>query len=223
MIFANRKTKSAAILFVILMISSISLTLTTNSAANYYNSYVYCFASPSTIGVGQEVLIIMWTADMPPDIGETAGTIITTSGRAGWADVEVKVTKPDNTTESFTIDWTDPVGGGVVHYVPQTVGTYYAQAFLPAVWKNTTAVQSYYTSAQSDLTSFTVREEAIKQYPEAPLPEGYWTRPINAINREWYILAGNWLGGAAQQPAGTAGGTTTQLSLGQGPESAHIM
>ena len=221
---AIKKTKSAAILLIILMTLSIPLTLTTtNAASNYYNSYVYCFASPSTIGVGQEVLIIMWTADMPPDIGETAGTISTVTGRAGWADVEVKVTKPDNTTESFTIDWTDPVGGGVVHYVPQTVGTYYAQAFLPAVWKNSTTVQSYYTTAQSDLTSFTVQEEAIKQYPEAPLPEGYWTRPINAINREWYVLAGNWLGGAAQQPAGAAGGTTTQLSLGQGPESAHIM
>jgi hypothetical protein len=26
----------------------------------------------------------MWTADMPPDIGETAGTVAAPNGRAGW-------------------------------------------------------------------------------------------------------------------------------------------
>jgi hypothetical protein len=165
----------------------------------------------------------MWTADMPPDIGEQAGTISSPSGRAGWANIPIKVTKPDNTSETFTIPWTDPVGGGFITYIPETIGTYYAQALFPANWKNTTADQRYYSGAESNIVTFTVQNEQIQKYPEAPLPTDYWTRPINAINRDWYVLAGNWLGGAAQQPIGAAGGTTTQLSLGRGPESAHVM
>jgi hypothetical protein len=223
--FAKRIKTSLIALLLTLTIAGTALTAfpEVNAALYINNSFVYCFASPNVVGVGQEVLIIMWTADMPPDIGEQAGTISSPSGRAGWANIPIKVTKPDNTSETFTIPWTDPVGGGFITYIPETIGTYYAQALFPANWKNTTADQRYYSAAESNIVTFTVQNEQIQKYPEAPLPTDYWTRPINAINRDWYVLAGNWLGGAAQQPIGAAGGTTTQLSLGRGPESAHVM
>jgi len=50
------------------------------------------------------------------------------------------------------------------------------------------------------------------------LLEEYWTRPINDMNRKWYVLAGNWLAGAAQNV-----GPTTGFGYGLAPESAHVM
>jgi hypothetical protein len=224
--FVKKKTMATLVSVILTITIAISITPIlpqANAAVFTNNSFVYCFASPNIVGVGQEVLIVMWTADMPPDIGETAGTVAAPTGRAGWANIQIVVTKPDNATETYTIPWTDPVGGGFIQFTPETVGTYQAQTIFPAVWKNTTADQRFYTAAKSDIITFTVQSEKITAFPESPLPEGYWTRPINTLNRGWYVLAGNWLSGAAQQPAGAAGGTTSQLSLGQGPESGHVM
>jgi hypothetical protein len=216
---AKSKTKATAIALLLMLTIAASLIAvlpTANAAINYYNSFVYVCTSPGIIGIDQQVLIVMWTAEMPPDIGETAGLV--PGGRAAWYDVTIKVTKPDNTTQTFVIAKTDPVGSGSVAYVPQTVGTYYAQAIFPETWKNTTANQAHYSSAVSPKVSFTVQQEPIQAFQEAPLPTGYWTRPINSMNREWWQVTGNWLGGAAQQD-----GPTTKFGFGPGPESAHIM
>src|SRR4030042_7124401 len=170
--FAKKMKTSLIALLLTLTIAGSALTAFPEANAALYinNSFVYCFASPNVVGVGQEVLIIMWTADMPPDIGEQAGTISSPSGRAGWANIPIKVTKPDNTSETFTILWTDPVGGGFITYIPEMVGTYYAQTLFPANWKNTTADQRYYSAAESNTVTFTVQTEQIQKYPEAPLP-----------------------------------------------------
>ena len=82
--------------------------------------------------------------------------------------------------------------------------------------------------------AFTVQQEPIQPWRETPLPTGYWSRPINTANRDWYVLAGNWLagpsgGGGASistpflQPQGTYGGVPQQLVSCYGPTSAHIL
>ena len=49
-------------------------------------------------------------------------------------------------------------------------------------------------------------------------------RPIPGPANSWYVLAGNWLGGAANVcPIGAAGGVTTNYGYGLGPESPHIL
>ena len=214
----NKTTTTLIALFLMLTMAATLLAFSPNSnaAVNYYTSYAYVFASPSVIGVNQQETLVMWTADLPPDIGELAGTA--PGGRAAWYNVGINVTKPDGTTQTFVIQKTDPVGGGYVSYVPTEVGTYYAYAVFPETWKNTTANQNLYRYAVSAKVPFTVQQEPIQSWPEAPLPTGYWTRPISDLNRDWYVLAGNWLGGAAQQD-----GPTTQFGFGSGPESAHIM
>jgi hypothetical protein len=63
-----------------------------------------------------------------------------------------------------------------------------------------------------------VQEEQIQPWLETPLPTQFWTRPINNANRDWYVLAGNWLSGAAQNV-----GPTSNFGYGTGPESAHVM
>jgi hypothetical protein len=176
------------------------------------------------------MLLVMWTAQMPPDIGE----ITVLGGRASWSNVGINVTKPDGTTQSFVIPQTDPVGGGYVAFVPTVVGTYSVYSWFPETWKNSTVAnqQSHYTAAVSDPVSFTVQQDPIPTWPETPLPDGYWTRPINNANHLWYVLGGNWLGGQYQQPLGAggsggsfgaAGGSSWRLVQGEGPESPHIL
>jgi hypothetical protein len=191
------------------------------SAVTYYTHLFIAFTR-DVIGVNQEVLIVIWADNIPPDIGEQTGLI--TGGRQAWYGMTVVVTKPDNTTETLTLEKSDPVGGGYLAYTPAVVGTYYAQAFFPQTWKNTTTTQTLYLAAQSIKLPFTVQQEPIQPWQESPLPNDYWTRPISEASRDWYVLTGNRLGGAANVwPQGAAGGTTSSFAYGRAPESAHIL
>jgi len=217
------KTKTKATLIALFLVFTVVASLvawlpTVNAAVNYYNSYVYIAVGRSVIGVNQAMPIVMWTADVPPDIGEQ-----TTSGRQAWYNIVFNVTKPDGSVETFTIEKTDPVGGGYISFTPEAVGTYYVQCFFPEAWKNTTTTQNFYSAAASTKVSFIAVEEQVQLWAESPLPDGYWTRPINSANRDWYVLGGNWLSGAHEQPAGAAGGTSSRLVGGEGTESAHIL
>jgi hypothetical protein len=79
-------------------------------------------------------------------------------------------------------------------------------------------INDTYLASTSDPLELIVQEEQIQSWQEAPLPTQYWTRPINSANRGWYVLAANWLAGAAQ-----TNGPTSSFNYGTGPESAHIM
>jgi len=218
------KNKTATLIALFLMFTIVVTLITflpTANAADYsYYSYVYCAVSPDVIGLGQKVLITYWTADMPPDVGEIAAAA---GERAAWYNVGWYVTDPEGNKETIPIDVTDPVGGGWVEYTPDQLGTYTVQAWFPATTKTTPTDKYTYTAAESPEVTFTVQEEQIQPWPEAPLTNDYWTRPINQASRSWYVLAGNWLGGPALQPAGCTGGTTDRFVYGQGPESAHIL
>jgi hypothetical protein len=221
----QNKTKATAISFVLVLTIAISLTFlpTVNAEVINYTSYVYCSVSPNVIGVGQQMLLVMWTAEMPPDIGEIAGTA--PGGRAAWYDVGFYVTDPEGNKETITIAKSDPVGSGWVNYTPNKIGTYTIQAWFPETWKNTTTSQRHYSAAVSPETTFTVQEEPIEPWTETPLPTEYWTRPISSMNRDWWQVTGNWLTGPVNWGAGAAQnfGPTTGFGYGPGPESAHIM
>jgi len=66
--------------------------------------------------------------------------------------------------------------------------------------------------------TLTVQQDPIEEYEETPVPEDYWTRPIHGTNRNWWQVAGNWLGSALQ-----VNGPTTNFGYGKAPESAHVM
>ena len=66
------------------------------------------------------------------------------------------------------------------------------------------------------------------------MPNDYWARPLNSANRDWYVIAGDWLAGATGgggasintpflRPQGTYGGVPQQLVTTSGPTSAHIL
>jgi hypothetical protein len=225
----NKSKISMIALFLILAMvaSSVALFPVNAQTVTTTRSFFYVGVSPSTVGVGQSVIVVTWTADMPPDVGETAGTVSSPTGRAGWFNpATVSIIKPDGTNDTLTMPFTDPVGATWINYVPETVGTYILQGYFPGEWKNTTGTNPtsrYYTPDYTATANLTVQQDPTTQWVENPLPNDYWNRPLNSANHEWYTLAGNWLAGAAQNyPQGTAGQTSNYVG-GIGPESPHIL
>ena len=184
-------------------------------------THIYIVGSPVT-GVGQEMFLVYWTDRIPPDIGEQAG--LRDKPRAGWFDVQLVITKPDGTSETIAMPYSDPVGGGYTLYTPAQVGTYSFKAVFPDTWKNSTRMHTMYTACESISQTFTVQQDPIPGWPEAPLQDDYWMRPISGASHTWQAVAGNWLGEAGTNyPIGAAGGVTQNYGYGSAPESAHIL
>ena len=192
-------------------------------------TFAYVSTTPTTVGVGQTTLVVMWL-NTPP---------MTAQGPWGdrWDNFYVDVTGPggQETLGPFT---SDPVGSAYTSYTPTQVGTYtlvfrfegdtitgepYPEEYHGNIWGVEDIVGSEYINdnflpSQSDPITLVVQEDPILPYQETPLPTQYWTRPISGANRDWYQVAGNWLGGAAQNFE-----STSNFAYGPGPESAHIM
>jgi hypothetical protein len=190
-----------------------------------YRTWVYVAASPELIGVGQEVMLVTWTAEMPPDIGEQSGQVSSPTGRAGWYDMQIQVWDPDNETEILNLPYSDPVGANYIPYTPTKVGTYRIQAIFPETIKESVSGErSLYTGEVSPIGEFEVQNEQIQAWVDPPLPNEYWTRPLYGASRNWHVLTGNWLSGDANVwPHGGGGGTTNNFGWGPAPESAHIL
>jgi outer membrane protein assembly factor BamB len=224
----KNKTKISAITFVLLLTIFATLvalpTATAHDPPWTVQNFVFISAIPNRLGVSQQTTIVFWPNNIPPTAEGASGD------RWTW---NVEVTKPDNSKQTLGPFTSDPVGGGWTTYTPTQVGTYTFVATveehtitglpLPPdktieTIRNAASVNDTYMEATSDPTTIIVQEDPIEAWIETPLPTEYWARPINSINREWYVLAGNWLAGAAQNV-----GPTARFSYGLGPESAHIM
>jgi hypothetical protein len=206
-------------------------------------SFTYVSVGSNVVGVGQSILLVLWTADMPPDIGETNAIIASSENRAAWTGQQFNITDPDGITTTVTLGPSDPVGGGYHLYTPTKVGTYSVVSIFPETWKNSTLYTlpngtqtmgtlefgyptpqaQYYSAAVSNPATFVCQQDPVALWTESPLPTDYWTRPINNAARDWSALPGNWLGGAWQQPTGEAGGTTSRFVYGLGTETSHIL
>jgi hypothetical protein len=220
----NKITATAiALLLMLSMTASLVLLPPANAAVRSHFSYMYVSTGSNVVGVGQQVLLVYWTADIPPDIGEISGAVSGNLNRASWSGCSFNVTTPEGVTTNYPMGQSDPVGGGYMLYTPTTVGTYTVISIFPEQWRNGTTNQDYYTSAVSNPVTFDVQQDQIPSWTESPLPIAYWTRPINNAARLWSALPGNWLGGAWQQPAGQAGGTTSRFVYGVGTETSHIL
>jgi hypothetical protein len=181
-------------------------------------------AAPNPVGIGQQMIIVMWLNDYPR----------TAVGAYGdrWDNMYIDITRPDGSPETLGPFTSDPVGTAYTNYVPTQVGDYTfvfrfdgdiitGEPRPPAGWLWFGAevfIGDTMLPSTSAPVTVTVLQDPIQEYQETPIPEGYWTRPIYGANREWYQVAGNWLAGSAQ-----VCGPTTNFGFGKGPESAHIM
>jgi len=185
-------------------------------------TWAYISLTNNVIGVGQQVVIIYWPNAVPPTAVGAYGD------RWTWT---VEVTAPDGSIETLGPFESDPIGGGWAVYTPTEVGTYTLVAIMADhlvtgepvppggyFFGSDVYIGDTFLGDTSDPVALIVQEDPIEAWSEPPLPEEYWTRPINTMNREWYKIAGNWMAGAAQNV-----GPTTTFGYGKAPESAHIM
>jgi hypothetical protein len=211
-----------------------TMRVVTEFPPTYIRSFIYVGCSPNPVGVGQETVIVAWTADMPPDIGEQRGGVTSPTGRAGWYDMTIELITPDGTNETLAMPYSDPVGANWITYTPAQSGNFTVQAYFKGNWKNSTAGNILYESDTSDAMQLVVQDAPITAWQEPPLPNDHWTRPINTMNRLWYPIAGNWLGGAANNypPGASSGasgfggfpsGVTSNYAYGAGCETPHIL
>ena len=219
-----RNQSMAIFIVAILLLSAATLLVTLPTATAHDPGWkvpTWCFitVSPNPVGVGQNALVVLWVDKLPP----------TAIGYYGdrWT-LSAEVTKPDGTTESLGTHTSDPVGSTYIPYTPTETGTYkFVASFQehkitgePVPPKGTTVyspetVNDTYLASTSEPYYLTVQQDPIPSWQETPLPTDYWARPISAINRDWWTMSGDWLGGTAMQ------GQINPYSLG--PQSAHIM
>ena len=225
----SKQTSSAIALILILAVSAVIASFPTARSQStpppgvpVIPTYAFLSVSPTPIGVGQTVALIMFLDKVPP----------TAAGPYGdrWHGFTVAVTKPDGTTQTLGPFTSDDVGAHYAPYVPTTVGTYSFQFSFPG--QRITGlgavvpvpIDAYYQSSISPVVTLTVQQQQILPYPPAALPTGYWTRPINANNREWASISGNWLGtGIATFDAATFNATGNFNAYTTAPNSAHIV
>lgn len=162
----------------------------------------YLSFSPDPIGVGQPLLVNIWTTPPPAANRYLAGYTVT-------------ITKPDGTNltegpmNSYVAD-----GTTWFQYVPDQVGTYslkfdFAGTYFPAgtyingVLNGTglptgfggtpsTYPSTWFKPASTTQQALTVQQDLVSSWQPSPLPTGYWTRPVSPENREWSVILGNY-------------------------------
>jgi len=235
---SRNKAKVTAVIFVlVLTFSAILVAFPTVGAHdppwNITAVYCYTVVSPDIIGVGQNVNVVFWSSQLPP-------TAVGSSGDR-WS-FTVDVTKPDGSKETIGPVTSDPVGSGYTLFTPTEVGTY---TFTTTVAEHTitgedpngyaptwgprssgySSVGDVFVAATSKPATLVVQEEPIQLWPAADLPTDYWSRPINAQNREWWTISGDWYESRGYNAAAAGyyykGGGYNPYSTG--PASAHIV
>jgi hypothetical protein len=181
-------------------------------------THAYIMLSPNNIGVGQ-IALITYRIDKV-----AAGATI----RAGlFNGTTVTITKPDGTTETRGPLAMDSTSAGYFQYTPTATGTYYFQTNFPAQWVNSTSqgitTSRLYIASTSSKVPLTVTQDPVPSYPNNPLPDSYWTRPINAENKGWWQVADNWLMVGYDFTSRPFYWGTVFAPYTPGPESPHIL
>ena len=226
----NLKTKKILFSFALILMFSAGaiFSVSPNATAQTPSpinipTYAYLSVAPNPTGVNQAVSIIMWLDKFPP----------TANGQYGdrWHNFTVEVTTPDGSKQTLgPFANSDPVGTFFTQYTPDKLGTYSFIFKFPGQvlagenpppegfnFGNTLGgflyIGDYYEPSQSDPVTITVQQTPIAPWNAAPLPTGYWARPINGQNREWQAVASNWMG---NEP-------NAWQQYGQAPNSGHIV
>jgi hypothetical protein len=215
---AFSSSKSLTTLTALFLMFAMTFSLVTIPSANAQGTkktYAFIGAVPNPVGVGQEVLLHVGITD--PLANEALG----------WEGLTVTVTRPDGKTETLGPFRTDATGGTGTVYVPTMAGNYTLQTHFPEQLNPASTVAEYGTpekaanvtmlASDSEKLTLIVQEEPVSYYPSLPLPTEYWTRPIDAQQREWAAVSGNWLEAYPNIP------DNHFAPYNEGPETAHIL
>jgi outer membrane protein assembly factor BamB len=219
-----KKLSNFALVLLLISIISTSITLIPDVTAHTppwtIPTNAYVSVTPNPVEVGQSATIVMWLDQTPP----TSGGI----GGPRWHNCKLDIAKPDGTNETigpFTLrsatasDW--------VTYTPDQVGTYTIVFSWPGqTLTNNTGEEvqtvggipylgDFFAGSTSTPCKLVVQQDPIAKWVEPALPTEYWQRPINDANRDWSVLASNWLKGSWL--------VNNFQREGLAPESSHIV
>ncbi len=163
--------------------------------------------NPNPVGVNQPVDVTAILQPIPPlATDKFSGMVIT-------------ITKPDGTTETKGPYTSSPIGSQYFIYTPTMVGVYrFVFNYGGDTFKNGTFLPS-----TSPVTELVVQQNPVTAYNDIAIPTDYWTRPINAQNRLWYSIAGNWLTRAYSSHYGSFGEVTGYNPYSQAAMAPHVM
>jgi hypothetical protein len=204
-----------SVIALLLMLSMFASTLVCLQSVNAADriTYTYIAVAPDPVGVGQDVHVQTWTQLLPPS-GPGFSVVVQ------W-DFTVTVTDPNGNIQTREL-LSDPIGGAWFSYTPTMTGTY---KFKSEMAEETYAGTTYLGSVSSE-TTLEVQDDPIPGWPASPLPTEFWSRPIDAQNRDWASISGQWLG---MPQIGFPEGVNYYNSNGKynpyttAPDSAHIL
>lgn len=174
-------------------------TIPTGQTATYtISSLAFLSVSPNPVGVGQMLLVNVWTT-FPSGEGKY---------QVGYT---VTITKPDKSTQDVQLKSYVADGTSWFTFVPDVVGEWsfvfkFAGEYFPAgYWisgqysATRTGTFSgaifnpsvYVSPATSNAVVVTVQNDLVSSW-QSPIPTDYWTRPIEPNNREWANIGGNY-------------------------------
>ncbi len=241
------KTKTGAIAISLLLILSIGTSLmlipttSAHTPAWSLTTYAYITASPNPIGVGQQMTVYMWLANVYGTGGATADYAQLTNNYR-FSNFNLTVIQPDGSTNTTIYPYiSDPTSSMYAQYTPTQTGNYTflfnypGQVYGANGDGNPTSVlvnDTYLPSSAS--TTVTVQQTATPSaVGSSPLPTAFWMRPIYGENTVWFTISSNWLGiGSPVVPAtgsgtlsGFNGGSYYQVYPGDavGPLTGHVM
>ncbi len=173
-------------------------------ATGTFDTDVWISARPNVIGVGQTVLVNVWATPA-------------SNAQRKLVGYHIIITKPDGTTDEFTMDSERDTAATWMEYTPTEPGVYkykvdFPGCFLPAGIYNdgkiyTTEAEgasgymsartiytgsTYYKPDTSPELSFTVQEDMVWSWPAVSTPSDYWTRNVAVELREWLPILGDW-------------------------------
>jgi outer membrane protein assembly factor BamB len=197
--------KTTTIVLVFILMTAAFIAVFPTAQAVEIKTTAYISVSPNPIGVNQTLLVNVWLAPL-------------ISANTSYHNYTVQFTKPDGTTD--TIGPFDSEFGGTKSftYVPDQNGTWYYQFSYSGgdvIGANT------YLASTSPTSTLIVQREPIPEWPAAELPTGgglsNWERPINAWNKDWSTVAGDW------PQSGYNASNTYFNPYSTMPNSAHIL
>lgn len=181
-------------------------------------TYAYINVAPDSVGVNQRVFIIMWAYLRMPQA--------TLDNDIRMQNYRLNITTPTGAVVKLGPFTPDPTQTTYTTFTPNQVGKYSVVFWYPDTvyrWNDTAAIRTWtndtFLGATSATVTFTVQEEQLPPATDSyPLPNEYWTRPIEGQNNYWETISSNWLGSGSPQI-----GTLNVQSDGIAPNSPHIM
>jgi hypothetical protein len=223
----NNKLKTAITAITLTILLAMPTIITLANAQEYFGpvkTFAYVGAYPTPIGVGQSALVT-YRVDQPG-----AGLNVRTGGFNGSS---VTITRPDGTTETKSDLKMDSTSSGFFTYTPDQVGTYTFVMNFPDQRYDTQSSPGgfqpiaglvWYAASTSASYELVVQEDPIPNYGRSPpLPTEPWMRPINAENKGWGPLAGNWLMIGYDQTSRSFAGNPAFAPYTSGAKSPHVL